>query len=302
MSTARALGYGEADRLLIINADDFGLCHSSNETISSLLVGGYVSSATLMLPCSWAREAALWGARHPDLDIGVHWTMTSEWDLYKWGPVCRTSPTSSLVTSEGYFPKDVKAFERQAEQAEVKAELIAQLEMALKLGIRPTHADSHMGSLYGLATGRDFLTVVFEVCAAYGLPFRLPRNLLTETGQVAPPELAEVALKRAEEAEAYGIVVLDYLLGLPFSEEPGETYEAYREQFIQLLVSLKPGVSEIIVHPAAATDELQAFHGQAAKRDWERRLLQDDAVLRTIEEQQLIRIGWRELQRLQLAL
>ncbi|EFM12126.1 YdjC family protein [Paenibacillus curdlanolyticus YK9] len=302
MSTARALGYGEEDRLVIINADDFGLCHTSNETISDLLAGGFVSSATLMLPCGWARDAALWSARHPEMDVGVHWTTTSEWDLYKWGPVCRSSATSSLVTDEGYFPKDVKAFERQADPEEVKAELIAQLEMALKLGMRPTHADSHMGSLYGLTTGRDFLTIVFEVCAAYGLPFRLPRHLLTETGQVAPPELADQALKRAEEAEAYGVVVLDYLLGLPFGEQPGETYESFRAQFIHLLTSLKPGVSEIIVHPSAATAELQAFHEQAAKRDWERRLLQDEMVIRTMEEQQLIRIGWRELQRLQLSM
>lgn len=302
MSTARSLGYGDQDRLVILNADDFGLCHSSNETISRLLENGGVSSATLMLPCGWAREAALWSARHPELDVGIHWTMTSEWDAYKWGPVCRTAASDSLVTNEGYFPKDCKTFERQADSEQVKTELIAQVEMALSFGMRPTHADSHMGSLYGLETGRDFLTPVFEVCAAYGLPFRLPRHLLMETGQLAPPELAEIAKKRAEEAESYGVVVLDYLLGLPFAQQPNETYESYRAQFIQMLVSLRPGISEIVMHPVEPSPELHSFHTQAEKRGWELKLLEDPEVLKTMEEQQLIRIGWRELQQLQLAL
>jgi len=301
-STAQSLGYGEQDRLVIVNADDFGLCHAANESISRLLSDGFVQSATLMMPCGWVREAALWSARNAELDVGVHFTFTSEWDAYKWGPVCRTAAVDSLVTEEGYFPKDARTFERQADPAQVKTELIAQVEMAIKLGLRPTHADNHMGSLYGLETGRDFLTPVFEVCAAYGLPFRLPRNLLTETGQVAPPELADIARKRAEEAEACGVVVLDYLLGLPFAMQFDETYESYRAQFIQMLAGLRPGVSEIIIHPADPTDELQSFHSQAIKRGWDVQLLQDPEVLRTFEEQRLVRIGWRELQRLQLAL
>ncbi|MBD3918987.1 polysaccharide deacetylase family protein [Paenibacillus sp. PR3] len=302
MSTARSLGYSDQDRLVILNADDFGLCHSTNETITKLLKDGAVSSATLMMPCGWAREAALWSARNAELDVGVHWTLTSEWDAYKWGPVCRTGLTDSLVTDEGYFPKDTKTFERQADPSQVKAELIAQVEMALKLGVKPTHADNHMGSLYGLATGRDFLTPVFEVCAAYGLPFRLPRHLLTETGQMAPPELASIAKQRAEEAESYGVIVLDYLLGLPFAMQPEETYESYRDQFVHMLINLKPGVSEIVLHPMELTEELDAFHTQSVKRGWELQLLHDPLVLKTIEEQKLIRIGWRELQQLQLAL
>ncbi|GFN32325.1 polysaccharide deacetylase family protein [Paenibacillus xylaniclasticus] len=301
-STAQLLGYGERERLVIVNADDFGLCHAANEAISRLLSDGFIQSATLMLPCGWAKEAALWSARNPKVDVGIHFTFTSEWDAYKWGPVCRTAAVESLVTEEGYFPKEAKTFERQADPAQVKTELIAQVQMALQLGLRPTHADNHMGSLYGLETGRDFLTQVFEVCAEYGLPFRLPRNLLTETGQVAPPELAELAKKRAEEAEACGVVVLDYLLGLPFAMQFNETYESYRAQFIQLLTGLQPGVSEIIIHPADPTEELNAFHTEAQKRGWDVRLLQDPEVLRTFEEQQLIRIGWRELQKLQMRL
>ncbi|MFC4777742.1 polysaccharide deacetylase family protein [Paenibacillus sp. GCM10023252] len=301
MSLAKRLGYGDGDRLLIINADDYGLCHSSNQAIQQLLSGGAVSSATLMLPCGWAREAALWSARHPHLSVGIHFTFTSEWDNYRWGPVYRSGSTRSLVTSEGYFPKDAKTLEQQADPSEVRAELIAQVEMALQLGMNPTHADNHMGSLYGLQTGRDFISIVLDVCAQYGLPFRLPRTLLLESGQVAPPELAELARLRAAEADSKGVVVLDYLIGLPFALGAGETYESFKGQMQALLSSLHPGVTELIIHPAEVTEELRAFHREPLKRGMEAELFRDPDVQETLREQGIQLIHWGMLQGLQRA-
>lgn len=299
MNVAQSLGYGPQDRLLIVNADDFGLCHSTNSGIQSLLQDGVVSSATIMMPCAWAREAALWSARHPHLDIGVHFTFTSEWSAMKWGPVNRDGAVDSLVTNEGYFCKDAKSFERQADPAQVRRELVAQIKMALQLGVNLTHADNHMGSLYGLQTGRNFLQEVLEVCAKYGLPFRLPRNLLLENGQLAPPELASQARKHAEEADRLGVVVLDYLLGLPFRSEVNETYESFKVQMIKLLQHLHPGVSEIIIHPSLVTDELHAFHEAPLKRGMELKLFRDADIQETLRTEGIIMIKWRDLRTLQ---
>lgn len=299
MSLAKALGYGEGEKLLLINADDYGLCHSVNLGIQQLLLDNTVSSATLMIPCGWAREAALWSARHPKMDVGVHLTFTSEWDLYRWGPVNRKGSTVSLVTNENYFPKDSKSFEQQADPEEVKEELIAQIETALAMGMRPTHADNHMGSLYGLATGRHFLPIVLDVCASYGLPFRLPRYLLQESGQVAPPELAEQAKQLAQLADSKGVVILDYLVGLPFQLQDGETFDSLKSTMQQLLKSLHPGVTELIIHPSLVTDELTAFHGQPAKRGMELELFRDADLRQTLQDEGIRMIRWRELQKLQ---
>lgn len=299
MSLAKALGYGEGDKLLLINADDYGLCHSVNIGIQQLLLDNTVSSATLMIPCGWAREAALWSARHPKIDVGVHLTFTSEWDLYRWGPVNRKGSTASLVTNENYFPKDSKTFEQQADPEEVKVEMIAQIETALAMGMRPTHVDNHMGSLYGLATGRHFLPIVLDVCASYGLPFRLPRYLLQESGQVAPPELAEQAKQLAQLADSKGVVILDYLVGLPFQLQDGETFDSLKSTMQQLLKSLHPGVTELIIHPSLVTDELTAFHGQPAKRGMELELFRDADVRQTLQDEGIRMIRWRELQKLQ---
>lgn len=299
MSLAKALGYGEKERLLLINADDFGLCHSVNSGIQQLLLDNIVSSATLMMPCGWAREAALWSARHPQIDVGIHLTFTSEWDFYRWGPVNRKGSTASLVTNEGYFPKDSKTFEQQADADQVRDELIAQIEMALAMGMKPTHADNHMGSLYGLATGRNFLPAVLDVCASYGLPFRLPRYLLQENGQIAPPELAEQAKQVAQLADTKGVVILDYLVGLPFQLQDGETFESLKTNMQLLLKGLHPGVTELIIHPSLVTDELNAFHGQPEKRGMELELFRDADIQQTLQEEGIRIIRWRELQKLQ---
>lgn len=299
MSLAKALGYDEGDRLLLINADDYGLCHSVNSGIQQLLTDGTVSSATLMLPCGWAREAALWSARHPQFDVGVHFTLTSEWDLYRWGPVNRKGSTASLVTAENYFPKDSKTFEQQADPEQVKAELIAQIEMALAMGMKPSHADNHMGSLYGLATGRNFLPIVLDVCASYGLPFRLPRYLTPENGQVAPPELAEQAKLLAQLADSKGVVILDYLVGLPFQLQEGESFTSLKANMQNLLRSLHSGVTELIIHPSLVTEELKAFHGQPAKRGMELELFRDADICNTLRDEGIRIIRWRELQKLQ---
>lgn len=301
MSLAKALGYGENEKLLIINADDYGVCHSVNVGIQQLLLEQTVSSATIMMPCGWAREAALWSARHPQVDVGVHFTFTSEWDMYRWGPVNRKGSTSSLVTHENYFPKDSKTFELQADPEQVKEELIAQIEMALAMGMKPSHADNHMGSLYGLATGRNFLSIVLDVCASYGLPFRLPRNLRQNIGQVASPELEEQAKQLGMLADSKGVVILDYLIGLPFHLEEGETFDSLKASMQQVLEGLQPGVSEIIIHPSLVTDELKAFHMQPLKRGMELELFRDAEIKNTMQKENIRMIRWSELQKLQRA-
>lgn len=298
MSLAQELGYQSDDRLLLINADDYGLCHSVNTAVQQLLTEGAISSATIMMPCGWAREAAAWSAAHPQHDVGVHLTFTSEWEAYGWGPVTNNGDVSSLTTAEGYFYPDTRSFELHAESAHVKQELVNQIERAIKLGMNPSHADNHMGSLYGLQTGKHFMAEVLDVCAAYGLPFRLPRYVQVDSG-VAPQEMEEQARAVAAMADAKGVVILDYLLGLPFPLQNGESYESFKTDMKSLLASLKPGVSELIIHPSNVSDELNAFHREPVKRGMEYEIFRDADVRQWIDEQGIKLIRWSDLQRLQ---
>jgi predicted glycoside hydrolase/deacetylase ChbG (UPF0249 family) len=297
MNGAERLGFGSAERLLIVNADDFGMCHSTNLGIFQLLEEGVVDSATVMMPCGWAREAVRWSAARPSLNVGVHFTLTSEWEGYKWGPVGRSGDRSSLVTTEGWFPPDVRSVERNADPAQVRAELIAQIETAIASGLEPTHLDNHMGSVYGLETGRDFLREVFEVCVQYRLPFRLPRKAPANRG--ATPELEARAAQVGAFADASGVAILDDLVGLPFQQLPGETYDSFKRDMIALLRGLGPGVSELIIHPSLVTDELKAINPHWQKRGWEMDIFRDPDVLGAMNEAGIRRTRWSELRAMQ---
>ncbi|RKP56889.1 ChbG/HpnK family deacetylase [Cohnella endophytica] len=303
MNTAQRLGYGSKERLLIVNADDFGLCRSVNEAVSELLADRAISSATIMMNCPWSADAVnMHMASCPEADVGVHWTLTSEWTAYKWGSICRNHSTASLSGPGGWFPKTSAEVERNADSEEVRQELIAQTEAALSAGVKLSHADSHMGSLYGFHLGKDLLTVAFDVCARYGLPFRLPRRLIPVGGRTIPAEIGDRAKIRVRQAEDRGIVLPDYVTGPEYSLSEGDTYETMKEEGIGLLRQLLPGVTEWISHPSKLTEELRSFHEQPEKREMEARFWRDRDVRETVVRENIRFIGWKELQELQMSL
>ena len=297
--TAR-LGLGDDARAIILNADDFGMCRSANEAITDLLHKGHLDSATVMVPCGWAPHALAFAAAHPTLSVGVHLVLTSEWTRYRWRPLTGTG--TSLVDEVGFFPAEVVDVERQATVDDVAAEFAAQLAAAQAAGVDVSHLDSHMGAVYGLQTGRDFLGPVIELAARNGLPFRLPRVL---EGSGYDAELQPMLDRAAAAADAAGVVIADRLWTHPFalareSTDQEETYEEIRDEFIAMLKRVGPGVTEIYLHPMVDGEELRAtVDFGAAKRGYELRLLGDPLVRQSIADEGLVRISWRALRDLQ---
>ena len=158
------------DKYLIINADDFGMCHSANMAVEQLFKCGGITSSTIMAPCAWAGEAVNFAKNNPQFAVGVHLTTTSEWKHYRWMPVGRGG--KSLVDGEGYMHHESDEFEKAADLADVDAEIRAQIEHLKGLGLEPSHLDNHMGSLYGIETGR------FGSCFPPALEFLSARNLV----------------------------------------------------------------------------------------------------------------------------
>ncbi|MCR8645140.1 polysaccharide deacetylase family protein [Paenibacillus sp. N1-5-1-14] len=286
------MGFSPEDRLLIVNADDYGMCHTSNLAIQELLLSGAVSSATLMVPCPWAKEAAVFSRDHDHLDVGVHLTFTSEWPLYKWGPVSSLDSVYTLATHEGFFPETCFEFESHADAAHVRKEIFNQIEQAIAWGVDPTHLDIHMGSLYGLTTGKDFLETVFEACKYYELPLRLPRRF---AGIHLLSQVALLAEKRVRSAEAKGIMIIDDLYQLPFATQAGETYEDVKLQMMNIIRGLRAGISEILIHPGTVTSELDAIMPYAAKREMERQLFLDPEIQELIAAEGIKKISYRNL-------
>jgi chitin disaccharide deacetylase len=167
------LGFSPDAKLLVIHADDLGMSHSKNMATFEAMKQGVVTSASVMMPTPWMREAIDTAKAHPELDIGVHLTLTAEWNDYKWGPLLGADTVPSLVTADGLFHATVPAFAGAADVAEVEAEVRAQIDLALELGLDVTHLDGHMGSL--LATP-EIAVMYMRIGQEYRLPIRLHKH------------------------------------------------------------------------------------------------------------------------------
>lgn len=295
---AERLGYRASDRLLIINADDFGMCHAENQATIGLLKDQRISSATVMIPCPWVKEAADFFKKNPEVAVGIHLTLTNEWKFYKWGPVSSLSEVPSLVNLENYLHETSKDVETKANPAEVRIELKNQIERGRQLGFVPSHLDNHMGSVYGLEAGRDFLEIVFDLCVEYQLPFRLPINLPRDLQSILPPEAKQLFQQNARRALDRGIFLIDYLESTDMKPD----YETFRDEVIALLHNLKPGLTELYIHPALPTDEMKAISNAWRHRDFEERVFRDPLVREAIGQEKIKIISWldvREFQRKQ---
>lgn len=284
------------EKCLIITADDFGMCHSVNVAIFRLLEEKVISSATVMTPCPWAKEAGEFCKSHPDVDVGVHLTFTSEWKNYKWGPVTKDKPVESLVDRYGYFPETSKEFESNAKPEEVEIEIRNQINLAFKLEINPTHLDNHMGSLYGFS-GRTFIPIVFQFCKEHNFPFRLPRKFPPEMLSQLSQDLIELHMKLLDMARDMEIPLIDYLITYPYDLPNCPDYPSFKRMIIGLLRKLKEGVSEIIIHPSIENEEIKAINSTWEKRVWEYLIFRDEEVKRVINEEKIKVISWKDLRK-----
>jgi predicted glycoside hydrolase/deacetylase ChbG (UPF0249 family) len=272
---AERLGYPPDGRLLIVNCDDLGSSHAANVGIYECLREGIATSATLMVPCPWAREAA---ARHRGEDVGVHLTLNSEWDLYRWGPLTH-SP--SLLDGDGGFPRTVQEVWDHADLDEVRRECRTQVERAILWGFDVSHLDSHMGTLQ---LRPEFFDVYLELAVDFGLPLRLSGASSERTIGFPFRRLA------AEE----GVVFPDHFLHVRGT--------GTRRVLERALFDLKPGVTEVYAHPAVDTGELRALAPDWPHRVDDHDLLARDHDVRSLAARAGVRfIGYRELRRLQRA-
>lgn len=255
----RRLGLKDRDRAVIIHADDIGMCEATLCGLGDLLSAGIVSSGSIMVPCPWFRGAARFAADHPEADLGVHLTLTSEWPTYRWAPVSTVDAASGLLDAQGCFPATSRAVQTAGLPEAAEREMEAQIARAVEAGIHPTHADTHMGAV---AHAR-FMESYVNVSLRHGLPPMLLR--LDEAGWRAVSQdhaggsLDDAAIRRVisltRALEERGVPLLDGIAGLSLSSDPANRMEEAKAA----LARLTPGLTHFIIHPARDTPELRAI-------------------------------------------
>jgi predicted glycoside hydrolase/deacetylase ChbG (UPF0249 family) len=239
MTALEALGFPKDTKLLMIHADDAGLSHSENRATIQALQKGIVNSYSIMVPCPWFHEMALFAKEHPHFDNGIHLTLTCEWEKYKFGPVLPISEVPSIVDDNGHFYRKREQLWQNATLEEVQNELEAQIEKALKFGLKPTHIDSHM---YSVASNPKFYEIYKHLGAKYNLPVLLSKHLLEMVGK--DPHLY------FEEDDF--LVDRAYVGEFKYFQK-GKLQEFY----LSTLENLSSGLNLLLIHPAFDDNEMQ---------------------------------------------
>ena len=278
-----------AEKKLILHADDYGMSHSVNVATQELLEKGAISSASVMMPCPWVAEAVHWLKSRQRLDIGLHFTLTSEWKTLRWGPVAPRDQVKGLLDPEGYLWPDVRSVAMNATAQEVETELRAQIAMAQRMGLRFTHFDTHMGTVYARP---DFFEVYLKLGQEFGVPIMLPKPY-EGMERAAPAATLDYLKEQQDRFPREGVFQLDYLIT---DAAPGQrTLDGRRKAYHETLRTLRPGVTQIILHPGILNDELRSATGSAANRDADYRIFLEAETKALIKELDIEMVGWQDI-------
>jgi hypothetical protein len=279
------LGHPKSARLLVIHADDLGMSHSVNRATFEALEKGWITSASILVPCPWFPEVAQFARAHPDADLGIHLALNSEWTGFRWGPLSGREQVASLLDPDGYLPPVETQVVARAQPAEAERELRAQIERARAAGIRISHLDSHMGTLFRTPE-------LFAVYRRLGTDYRLPQ-LLERQGEPGGAESPWVT-------GAQDAALLDRVVSI----SPGVTAGGWAAAYEKLLAPLPPGVYELIVHLAYDDEEMRgATHDHpdwgAAWRQQDLDLVKSPGFRDFLRAQGFVLVSWRDLSRAQ---
>jgi predicted glycoside hydrolase/deacetylase ChbG (UPF0249 family) len=235
-----------------------------------------------MIPCPWLTEVAAYAKAHPDADLGLHLTLTSEWSTYRWGPVASKNMVPSLLDASGYLWADTPDAIRNLKTDDAEREIRAQIERAIAMGIHPTHLDSHMGALFARP---DLFAAYVKVAREYKLPF------LAFIAANMPPGLSSTLSDK------------DVLINSVVIANPAVPIANWKTFYLDAVKNLKPGVTEIIVHLGHDDAELQAVtvdhadYGAAwRQRDYD--VVTSPEFKQALEDDHVILIKWKDLKKL----
>lgn len=225
-------------KYLMIHADDAGLSWAENKATQQGMINGSISSTSLMVPCPWYFDMAKFCLSNPELDYGIHLTLTGEWKNYPFKPCAAPSKVSSLVNENGYLYPKRDLIKKNAKADEVYIELKTQIEIVLNMGLKPSHLDSHM---FTLGLRQDLIDIYIKLGKEYKLPIFLSKKLIKLVGE--DPNKFVLPESTCFESVFMGSYDIFQSKGL---------FNFYDN----VIDELAEGISFLLIHPALKTDEM----------------------------------------------
>jgi len=286
---AEQLGYSDKDILVIVNIDDVGIHKDETEASFRALEFGLVKSGSVMVPCPNFNHVIKYWKENPEIDLGVHLTLTCEWgEKYPWTPVLSKGNVPSLYNPQGIMWPNVSELLQHAKKKDINMELDAQINKILDAGLKPSHLDHHMDFYYH----SDLFADVMELCRKYNLPMRVWRRRKYKLPLI---KNNVISLRRM------GYVFPDTQIGIYMMGEQNQSLDFRKAKYYEHLRSLKPGVHNFKVHIAFQTEELQNIMGKhnSSIRQIDYDVWSCDDTRKIADELGIIFIGFRPLQQLQ---
>ncbi len=284
---AEKLGYPVNSKVVMLHADDIGMCSEANEAVIPYLLNDQIQSAAAMVPCPWFNDIADWYKKHPEEDIGLHLTLTSEWKNYRWGPVSNPSNVPELIDPEGYMWRGVIDVVSRTPVTTIEKEVRAQIERAYERGIKPGHIDTHMGTLYSKV---EYAEAFFKVAMEYGIPANVI-EFTPDRVQKFRKQGYPITARLIQSGTKYTLPKLDDFTSVP----NGKSYQEKKENFFDLIQNLEPGITEIIFHPSIETEGLKKITNSWQQRVWEAKMFSDPEVIQFLKNEEIIFTNWKAM-------
>lgn len=299
---AEKLGYPKGAKLLILHVDDAGMSFDSNQGAIEAITKGAANSCSVMMPCSWVPGFVHFLKKHPEVDAGLHLTLTSEWSEYRWGSVTGKAITPGLTDEEGNLWRSVEQVAAHASAEEVEKEIRAQIDKARKMGFEPTHLDSHMGTLFATP---EFLRAYVTVGIENQIPVMLPagHDALIREEMHAPDEQIAALQVLGKTLWNSGLPVLDDLHNFSYDWPIADSIasndkklQAYKTgKYIEGLKALKPGVTMMIMHCTKPSPVFKEISASGAVRKGDLLAMLDPAFKAALKKEGIVTVTWREL-------
>ena len=299
---ADRLGFPKGSRVLILHVDDAGMSFDSNIGAENALTKGASTSVSVMMPCSWVPGFVDFLKSHPEIDAGLHLTLTSEWKSYRWGPVAGKKAVPGLVDKQGDLWPSVYEVVTHASANEVEMEMEAQIDRARTMGFEPTHLDTHMGTVFG---SPEFLMKYINLGIKNHIPVMLPggADVLIQEQMKFPDATINEMRMLGKMLWTSGLPVLDDLHNFSYDwvipadivSDDKKLDEYKTGKYIEALKTLKPGLTMMIMHCTNTGPEFKFISDSGPTRRGDMLAMMNPAFKKAIADQGIILTTWREV-------